>query len=60
MRDFHYNYILLKYGNNENIFLTNTIDLLSEICTENIVENLKDKESFDISDYSEYSNYVIN
>ena len=55
MRDFHYNYILLKYGNDETFLLTHTVNLLSEIYTEGVFENLKDKELFDISEYSEYS-----
>ena len=55
MRDLHYNYILLEYGKDQIFLLTHSVNLLSEICTDDVFENLKDKELFDLSECSEYT-----
>ena len=56
MYDFHYNYILDKYGKNAKLLFTDTDSLCYEIKTKDVYKDLLvDKELFDNSDYSEDS-----
>ena len=52
MRDFHYNYIKNKYGDNAEMLLTDSDSLMYKIETENVYKDFyKNKKLFDISNY---------
>ena len=55
MYDFHYDYILEKYGGNAQLFMTDTDSLMYNIKTEDFYEDIKDdiNARFDTSEYSE-------
>ena len=58
MYEFHYDYIENKYGNNSRLLFTDTDSLMYEIKTEDVYEDFsKDKEMFDLSNYSIKSKY---
>ena len=54
MYDFHYNYIVKKYGQKQKLLFTDTDSLAYEIKTENFYQDIsKDvEEKFDISNYA--------
>jgi hypothetical protein len=50
--DFHYNFILPKYGNKAKLLFTDTDSLTYEIITDDIFQDMIDhKEKFDMSDF---------
>ena len=51
--DFHYNYIMTKYGGNANLLFTDTDSLAYEIRTKDFYKdiNLDNEKRFNISDY---------
>ena len=52
MVDFHYNYIMAKYGNNAKHLYSDTDSLMYHIKTKDIYEELyDDKDKFDFSSY---------
>ena len=51
--DFHYNYILPKYGKNQKLLFTDTDSLCYEIQTEDFYEDI----SGDVEDYFDTSNF---
>ena len=55
MFDFHYNYIIPKYGNKAKLLFTDTDSLLYEIQTEDFYKDISGdvKDRFDTSDYPE-------
>ena len=58
--EFRYDCIKNKYGNNSRLLFTDTDSLMYEIKTEDLYENFsKDKEMFDLSNYSAKSKYYI-
>ena len=60
MYEFRYDCIKNKYGNNSRLLFTDTDSLMYEIKTEDLYENFsKDKEMFDLSNYSAKSKYYI-
>ena len=52
MYEFHYDYMLPKYGDNVKLCFTDTDSLLYEVKTNDIYENMKD--NLDRYDFSEY------
>ena len=60
MYDFHYNYILKKYGNNVKLLFTDTDSLCYEIKTYDAYKDFfADKDRFDNSDYSKESPFYF-
>lgn len=61
MYDFHYNYILKKYGvDKTKLLFTDTDSLCYNIKTHDVYENLfEDKELFDNSDYDKNSKIIV-
>ena len=58
MYKFHYDYIENKYSNNSRLLFTDTDSLMNEIKIEDVYEDFrKDKEMFDLSNYSAQSKY---
>ena len=56
--EFHYDYIINKYGNNSRFLFTDTDSLIYDIKTEDGYENFsKDKNCFDFSNYLAKSKY---
>ena len=55
MYDFHYNYIIPKYGNKVKLLFTDTDSLMYEIETEDFYKDISEdvKDRFDTSDYPE-------
>ena len=55
MFDFHYNYIILKYGNKAKLLFTDTDSFLYEIETEDFYKDIAGdvKDRFDTSEYKE-------
>ena len=55
MYDFHYNYIIPKYGNKAKLLFTDTDSFLYEIETEDFYKDISEdvKDRFDTSDYPE-------
>ena len=55
MYDFHYNYIIPKYGDKVKLFFTDTESLMYEIETEDFYKDISEdvKNRFDTSDYPE-------
>ena len=61
MYNFHYNYILQKYGNNARYLFTDTDSLCYEIYTCDLYRDMHaDKILFDFSDYPKDSLYHNN
>ena len=61
MQDFHSNYIKNKHENKARMLLTDTDCLKYKIKAENVYEDFnKDKELFDVSNYSKDSKYYNN
>ena len=61
MYDFHYNYIIEKYGNKAELLFTDTDSLTYEIEAEDVYKDFwNDKDMFDNSDYQENSPYYCN
>ena len=58
MYDFHYNYIIEKYGNKAKLLFTDTDSLAYEIEAEDVYNEFwNDKDTFDNSEYPEESPY---
>ncbi|XP_068675675.1 uncharacterized protein [Montipora foliosa] len=58
MYDFHYNYIKQKYDSKAKLLFTDTDSLTYEIETNDVYQDFwDDKDKFDISDYSQDSQY---
>ena len=53
MYDFHYNYIMTKYGDKEKLFFTNTDSIAYEIKIKDFYKDLNPdiEKRFDTSDY---------